>query len=51
LPAAFKISCNIAGRRSGWRERAHHALICGVYIHGITNALASTMHWNSNSVD
>ena len=31
LPAAIVISCTLAGRRSGWQERAHHALACGGY--------------------
>ena len=31
LPAAIVISCALAGRRSEWRERAHHALACGGY--------------------
>ena len=42
LPAAIVISCTLARRRSGWRERAHHALACGGYHSRLSaNALVS----------
>ena len=42
LPAVIVISCALAGRRSGWRERAHHALACGGYHSRLSaNALVS----------
>ena len=46
MPAAIVSSCTLAGRRSGWRERAHHALTSGGYHSRVSaNALVSIVHF------